>query len=135
MIRSVCCTVAFCTLLVSTGIAQELKRFPGSQLDDKASREASQTAPGKESQVYTTFESFDKVFAFYKALYKQDTTMRSSGPKLSSGQQVQWAFFIIDGGASMRDSKNWMKVQRPYVGGADGSDIRNVTLIQSVRTK
>ena len=124
--------------LVSTsafGIAQDLKLFPGSQRDEKASREASQAAPGKESQVYTTSEGFDKVFAFYKAAYKQDTTMRATGPKLPSGQQVQWAFFLIDRGANLATSKYWMKIQRPYVGGTDGKDIRDVTVIQSVRTK
>jgi hypothetical protein len=130
--------LGLCVLFVLTGAigsAQELKLFPGSQLDEKASREASQAAPGKESQVYTTSESFDKVYAFYKSLYKQDTKMRAGGPTLPSGQQVQWAFFLIDGGSSLASSKYWMKVQYPYVGGSDGKDIRNVTIIQSVRTK
>ena len=51
-------------LLVSTssfGTAQELKPFPGFQGDETASREASQAAPGKQSQVYTTSQGFDKV--------------------------------------------------------------------------
>ena len=125
-------------LLISTaapGIAQELKPFPGSQRDETASREASAAAPGKQSQIYTTSEGFDKVYAFYKGLYKQDTTMPSAGPKLPSGQQVQWAFFIMDEGKSLATSKSWMKIQRPYVGGVDGKDIRDVTVIQSVRSK
>jgi len=73
--------------------------------------------------------------AFYKGLYKQDTSMRSTGPKSPSGQQVQWMFFIIDGGTNLANSKYWMKVQRPYVGGTDGKDIRDITIIQTVRTK
>ena len=125
-----------CVLLVSTlSMAQELKIFPGAQLDQKASHEASQAAPGKESQVYTTSADLDKVVAFYKGLYKQDTSMRSTGPKLPSGQQVLWMFFIIDGGTNLANSKYWMKVQRPYVGGTDGKDIRDITIIQTVRTK
>ena len=119
----------------SFGLAQELKPFPGSQRDEKASREASQSAPGKDSEVYTTSDGFDKVFAFYKALYKQDTTMPAAGPKLPSGKQVQWAFFIIDGGKNLATSKYWMKIQRPYIGGADGKDMRDITVIQSVHTK
>jgi hypothetical protein len=119
----------------AVGIAQELKLFPGSHLDAKASSEASQATPGKESQVYTTSDSFDKVFAFYKGVYKQDTSMRSTGPKLPSGEQIQWAFFILDGGGKLSTSKYWMKVQHPYVGGTDGKDVRDVTVIQSVRTK
>ena len=130
--------VALSVLLVSTtalGVAQELKSFPGSRLDQNASTEASQAAPGKQSQVYITSESFDKVLAFYKASYKQDTTMPAAGPKLPSGQQVQWAFFIIDGGKNLATSRYWLKVQHPYVGGMDGKDIRDVTVIQSVRSK
>jgi hypothetical protein len=119
----------------AAGIAQELKLFPGSHLDDNASGEASKTVPGKESKVYTTSESFQKVFAFYKGAYKQDTSMPSAGPKLPSGQQIQWAFFIIDGGTKLSNSNYWMKIQHPYVGGTDGKDIRDVTVIQSVRKK
>lgn len=117
------------------GIAEELKVFPGSRLDEKASAEASQAAPGKVSQVYVTSESFDKVFAFYKGIYKQDLSMHSTGPKLPSGEQIQWAFFLIDSGTKLSNSNFWMKVQHPYVGGSDGKDIRDVTVIQSVRKK
>jgi hypothetical protein len=117
------------------GMAQELKLFPGSHLDAKASSEASHATPGKESQVYTTSDSFAKVFAFYKSVYKQDTSMPSTGPKLPSGEQIQWAFFILDSGGKLATSKYWMKVQHPYVGGTDGKDVRDVTVIQSVRTK
>jgi len=113
--------------------AQDFKPYTGSKLDEKASREASAAAPGKQSEVYTTSDSFDKVFAFYKGLYKE-LPMRGA-PKLPSGQQIQWAFFILDGGKNLSDSKYWMKIQRPYVGGADGRDIRDITVIQTVRAK
>jgi hypothetical protein len=58
-----------------------------------------------------------------------------AGPRLPSGQQIQWAFFIIDAEKDLKSSKYWMKIQRPYVGGADGKDIRDVTVIQTVRAK
>ena len=115
-------------------LAQDFKPYTGSKLDDKASQEASAAAPGKQSEVYTTSDAFDKVYAFYKGLYKE-YTMRSSGPKLPSGQQIRWAFFIIDGGKDLSSSKLWMKIQRPYVGGADGKDIRDISVIQTVRAK
>ena len=125
-------------ILIGAGLApclaQDFKPYPGSKIDEKASREASATVPGKESQVYTTTDALDKVSAFYKGLYKE-ITMRSSGPKLPSGEQVRWVFFAIDGETSLAQSKYWMKVQRPYVGGTDGKDIRDVTIIQTVRTK
>ena len=115
-------------------LAQDFKPYAGSKLDEKASRDASAAAPGKQSEVYTTGDALDKVYAFYKSLYKE-YTMRSTGPKLPSGQQVKWAFFILDGGTTLANSKLWLKIQRPYVGGADGQDVRDMTLIQTVRTK
>ncbi len=115
-------------------LAQEFKPYTGAKLDDKASREASAAAPGKQSEVYTTGDSLDKVYAFYKGMYKE-FSMRSTGPTLPSGQQVKWYFFILDGGTTLANSKLWMKIQRPYVGGADGTDIRDLTIIQTVRTK
>jgi hypothetical protein len=114
-------------------LAQEFKPYAGSKLDEKASSDATAAVPGKQSEVYTTGDAFDKVYAFYKSLYKEYTM--SGSPKLPSGQQIKWAFFIIDGGKDLASSKYWMKVQRPYVGGADGQDIRDITVIQTVRAK
>jgi hypothetical protein len=121
-------------LVASLCSAQDFKPYAGSKLDDKASREASAAAPGKQSEVYTTGDSLDKVYAFYKGIYKE-FPMRSAGMKLPSGQDVKWFFFIVDSGTTLANSKLWMKIQRPYVGGADGSDIRDTTIIQTVRTK
>jgi hypothetical protein len=115
-------------------LAQDFKPYTGAKLDDKASREASAAVPGKESQVYTTGDALDKVYAFYKGTYKE-FSMRSTGPTLPSGEQVKWYFFILDGGTTLANSKLWMKIQHPYVGGADGKDIRDLTIIQTVRTK
>ena len=114
--------------------AEDFKPYPGSKVDETASSEASATVPGKESLVYTTSDALDKVFSFYKGLYKE-ITMRSTGPALPSGEQVHWFFFTIDGETSLAKSKFWMKVQRPYVGGTDGKDIRQITVIQTVRAK
>jgi hypothetical protein len=115
-------------------LAQDFKPYTGSKLDEKASREATAAAPGKQSEVYTTGDAFDRVYAFYKVLYKE-YTMASSSPKLPSGQQIRWAFFTIDGGKDLWSSKHWMKIQRPYVGGADSKDIRDITVVLTVRAK
>jgi hypothetical protein len=115
-------------------IAQDFKPYASSKLDEKASHDASGAAPGKESVVYTTGDSFEQVYAFYKGQYKE-FTMRHGPMPLPTGQQIKWAFFILDGGKDLLTSKYWMKIQRPYVGGTDGKDIRDVTVIQTVRSK
>jgi hypothetical protein len=66
-------------------------------------------------------------------LYRE-YTMPSSSPRLPSGQSNRWAFFILDEGKDLASSKYWMKIQRPYVGGADGQEIRDITVIQTVRS-
>jgi hypothetical protein len=114
-------------------LAQDFKPYPSAKLDEKASREASAAAPGKQSQVFTAEDTFEKVYSFYKGLYKE-YTMSSSSPKLPSGQPLRWAFFILDGGKDLASSKYWMKIQRPYVGGADGQEIRDITVVQTVRS-
>ena len=113
-------------------LAQDFKPYPGAKPDEKSSREASAAAPGKQSQVFTTEDAFEKVHSFYKNLYKEYTM--SSSPKLPSGQPLKWAFFILDGAKDLASSKYWMKIQRPYVGGADGQEIRDITVIQTVRS-
>ena len=115
-------------------LAQDFKPYTGSKLDEKATREASAAAPGKQSDVYTTSDSFDKVYAFYKAMYKEFPMSRQP-PKQPSGQQIKWAFFILDSGTTLANSKYWMKIQRPYIGGVDGSDTRDITVIQTIRSK
>ena len=114
-------------------LAQDFKSYSGAKLDEKASREASAAAPGKQSEVYTTADNYDKVYAFYKGQYKE-IQMRGA-PKLPSGQQIKWAFFAVDGGKDLKESKYWMKIQHPFMGGADGKDIRDVTIIQTVHNK
>ena len=117
-----------------TSLAMDFKPYPGSKMDENATRDASAAAPAKLSEVYTTAESFEKVYAFYKGQYKE-VPMSRPPPKLASGQQIQWAFFILDGGKSLADSNFWMKIQRPYVGRLDGKDNRDLTVVQTVRTK
>ena len=116
--------------------AQDFRPYPGSKLDAPDSRQATAAAPGKQSEVYTTTDSFDKVYAFYKAQYKEYTMMgMSPGTKLPSGQQVKWAFFLIDNAKDLQSSRYWMKIQRPYVGGSTGQEIRDITVIQTARGK
>jgi len=126
-------TVTLLLILAGMSLAQDFKPYAGAKLDDKASREASAAVPGKQSEVYTTGDSFDKVYAFYKCVYKE-FSMRGA-PRLPNGQSIKWAFFLVDGEKDLASSKYWMKVQRPYVGGTDGADVRDITIIQTVHAK
>jgi hypothetical protein len=131
----IACWIALASVCVP-GAAQTFKQYPGSKLDEKASRQGS--TAGAESQVYTTNDSFDKVFAFYKGLYKEfslDSRVSHSGPSLPSGKTTQWAFFILDGEKDLAHSKLWMKIQRPFILKADMKDIRDVSVIQTVRKR
>jgi hypothetical protein len=117
-------------------LAQDLKTYPGAKLDPESSRLAS--APGAQCQVYTTSDSFEKLYAFYKSVYKE-VKWRVPPPTLPSGRPLQWAFFIIDQGADLKSSKYWLKIQHPYIGtiaddgGLDFKDIRDLSVIQTVR--
>jgi len=113
-------------------LAQDFKTYPGAKLDENASRVASSTVPGMQSQVYTTADSFDKVYAFYKGLYKEHT-LRRPARRPASTPEVRIAFFLLDGAKDLPSSGYWMKVQRPWMSGADGKDVRDVTVIQTVR--
>ncbi len=78
--------------------------------------------------------------AFYRSVGKElevPGMMKNAGP---SGKDVALTFFIFDGAASLKDSKSWMKVQRPFVGSVDPTsgefkDVRDVTVIQLVEKK
>jgi len=112
--------------LVSAG--QNFKQYPGAKLDDKISPPSSTKL---QTQIYVTADSYDKVVAFYKPLYKE-YAMPSGGPMLPSGKQIQWSFFLVDGAKDLSESKSWIKIQYPYAGSQDFKDIRNVTVIQVV---
>jgi hypothetical protein len=116
-------------------LAQAFRLYPGSKADEKAGRQAS--ARNVQCEVYTTADRFETVYAFYKGLY-QEHRWPVTPPKLPSGKEIQWAYFILDGGKDLAHSKYWVKIQRPYIGTIDeGSldfkDIRDVTVIQTVR--
>src|SRR6266700_7949326 len=118
--------------LGTAAVAQDFKQYPGSKLDEQAGHQASSVAKGLECRVYTTSDGSDKVYAFYKGLYKEFPTPFPT-QKLPNGQEIKWAFFILDGGKDLSHSKYWMKIQRPYIGtisngGADFKDIRDVSV-------
>ena len=113
--------------------AQDFKVYPGGKIDADAGRQAS--SKKSQSEVYVTSDSFDRVYAFYKGLYKEHP-WKVPAPTLPSGKPVRWAFFILDGAKDLKESKFWLKIQYPYIRTvdekADYKDIRDITTIQTV---
>ena len=92
-----------------------------------------------KSTIYTTGDSFQKVFDFYKNMakeYQMPHQKEGKVKKLPSGQELKEAYFIFDGANDLMSSKLWIKVQRPYIGRVkmEGyqpkyEDVRDVTAI------
>jgi len=120
-------------------LAGDFKLYPGASADQTAARQASSQASGLQSEVYTSGDSFEKIYAFYKAKYKE-ALVPFQTQKLPDGKALKWAFFILDGEKDLARSHFWLKIQRPYIGtvgdGAfDIKNIRNVTVIQTIRRR
>src|SRR5262245_39885062 len=135
MRSSIICFIALCQT-VFPARAQEFAQYPGSSLDQTASQQASNA--NNECQVFLTSDSYDKVYSFYKKRYAQFVFM-APAPKLPSGKNIQWSFFLLDGARDLAHSTHWVKIQKPFVGSVsedstkDFEDIRDVTAVQEVR--
>lgn len=118
--------------------------YPGAKLDQAATNTARNLAssrPDFETTVYTSADSFDQVYAFFKKNATESKVIGSGARKLPNGQTLRDAFFLLDHAASLADSKRWVKIQRPYIGehglsrAAAKNDIRDITAIVLVRKK
>lgn len=140
--RELSTKLLFCVLTTAAAAyfstAQDLRTYPGSRPDGKASQQASAVQRGMEVQVYSTSDEFEKVYAFYKALYKE-VSVPFPKQTLPSGKEVNWAFFVLDGAKDLMHSSHWMKIQRPYISRVDDDanfqDVRDITVIQRIRRK
>jgi hypothetical protein len=135
------CFITFLAVvaLSTTAVAQDFKPYPGSRVDEAAGRQASVATSGLQCEVYTSGDNFDKIYAFYKGLYREVRTPFLV-QKLPNGEELKWAFFILDAGKDLSHSRYWLKIQRPYIdtigdGDADFKDIRDVSAIQTVRKR
>jgi hypothetical protein len=134
-------------LIAPLAAAADFKPYPGAQVDEAVTREAREAAAQSPLQtkkivptIYLTNDSFEKVEAFYRGLgreYKMPGSQGSRAPqKLPGGQELKEAYFIFDGAKDLVTSRQWAKVQRPYIGGLkmvgptpQYQDIREVTVI------
>jgi hypothetical protein len=81
------------------------------------------------------------VYAHFKTSAREFKMIGSRVRKLPNGQELRDAFFILDAGESLAASKNWVKIQRPYIGqfglarNSAPTDIRDVTAIVVTKQK
>jgi hypothetical protein len=139
------CILAFVMVLAlpALGFSASFKVYPGAKLEDVYEAKQSD-AGGKMSKapkviIFTTNDLFENVVAFYRGTAREYRIPGSSGKpmKLSSGQELKEAYFILDGAGDLSTSKHWIKIQRPYLSRARTSEgfqgkyekIREVTAI------
>jgi hypothetical protein len=118
-------------------LGQESRRYRGAKVDQAATEEAQRQAatdPGLEVTVYVTADSFDKVYDFYKGFAHEFHMLGKRVRKLSTGQELRDAFFLLDDAKDLVNSKRWIKIQRPFIGaglarGSSAAETRDVTAI------
>jgi hypothetical protein len=109
--------------------AQTAKIYAGATLDANASTAATATAAGTGTQakIFTTPDGFEKVNGFYAGIYH--STPCGQPPSGAGIPKIDWACYTVDGAKDLSASKEWLKVQRPYIGNKAGSlmpDFSNV---------
>jgi hypothetical protein len=107
--------------------AADFKVYPGAKVDEKLTKEANdfgaKAAAGSKMAfpkvtIYTTGDTYEKVYSFYKGVGKEYQMPNVSGTKnkLPSGKELKSSFFIFDGAKDLMSSKLYAKIQRPYIG-------------------
>jgi len=94
-----------CLSIATIASAQALQIYPDAKLDQGLSSGASRG--GTHVDVYTTTASFEKVAAFYKAIYKENKA--AEGPRQIQGSRN--AVFILDGAPDVLSSKHYLTVK------------------------
>jgi len=122
--RKSACFLAFVMFfgLSAAAFAGSFKVYPGAQLEDAYQPKLPEVG-GKASKapkiiIFTTNDFFENVVAFYRGTAREYRIPGSDGKptKLSSGQELKEAYFILDNAADIMTSEHWIKIQRPYLG-------------------
>jgi hypothetical protein len=128
--------------LLGVVFAGSFKVYPGAEVEDIYEPDPSQAVPQMQKVpkviIFTTNDFFENVVAFYRRNAREYKMPGGGKPtKLSSGQELLEAYFILDDAGDIMTSKHWIKIQRPYlVRGRTGKGfqgryetVRNVTAI------
>jgi len=122
--KSVAYVLAFVMLFFLSAVvfAGVFKVYPGARLDDiyepKQSEVGAKVSKAPKVIIFTTSDFFENVVAFYRGIAREYRMPGSGGKpiKLSSGQELKEAYFILDDAGDIMTSKHWIKIQRPYLG-------------------
>ena len=130
-------------VLPALGFSAPFKVYPGARLEDvygaKPSEAGTKTSSSPKVVIFTTNDLFENVVAFYRGIAREYRVpgMGRNPVKLSSGQELKEAYFILDGAGDLSASKHWIKIQRPYLDKGRSGDpsygkyekVRDVTAI------
>ena len=132
-------------MISGTVLAGSFQLYPGARLEKKLTDQAHEVALKHHiktiSTVYTSSDSYEKVYEFYLKTGKEapmSGTTNRSPVKLPDGRFVKKAYFIFDGTDAINLSKSWVTIQRPMIGAMkvvggkiQFEDIREETAIQT----
>jgi hypothetical protein len=107
--------------LIASPAWADYKPYPGAKLDQPATDKSRAVSGTKNSTIFTTTDSWDKVLAFYKALGTEYKMPGRTGYEVqlpSGGPKSKQAIFIFDGAPSIASSKNWLSIADPFIGNA-----------------
>ena len=131
--RKSACVLAFVMFfgLLAAVFAGSFKVYPGAKLEEIYQPKQPEVG-GKMSQapkiiIFTTNDFFENVVTFYRGTAREYRIPGTGGKstKLSSGQELKEAYFILDKASDIMTSEHWIKIQRPYLGtGQQGSGVR-----------
>ncbi len=108
-------------LLLAPGFSASFKVYPGAKLEDvyepKQSEAGTKMSTSPKVIIFTTNDLFENVVAFYRGIAREYRVpgMGRNPVKLSSGQELKEAYFILDGATDLSVSQHWIKIQHPYL--------------------
>ena len=116
------CVLAFVMFFILSAVvlAGSFKVYPGANLEDiyttKQSGVDSKMSKPLKIIIFTTNDFFENVVSFYRGNAREYRMPGGGKPmKLSSGQELREAYFILDNAGDITTSEHWIKIQRPYL--------------------
>ena len=113
------CMILF--ILPAGTYSGSFKVYPGAKVEDIFETQQSEIGKSKMAKghkviVFTTYDFFENVVTFYRGNAREYRVPGAGKTvKLSSGQELKEAHFILDGASDIMTSKHWIKIQRPYL--------------------